>query len=209
MALATYADLQSQIANWLARDDLTTYIPDFITLFECAAARKLKVRLQESTTTLTPTSGVATLPTDYLGYRRVTWTGTPIHELAYVAPPIYASYLNITAGIPTQFTIEGTNLRVIASDDTALTFDYFQKTPALSGTLNWLYTNHPDAYLFGSLCEANAFNKGQAFDAASLWKTRRDEVFNEIAMLDFNERQGMAIRVLGVLRPNGGAYPLG
>jgi hypothetical protein len=85
-----------------------------------------------------------------------------------------------------------------ASDDTALTFDYFQKTPALSGALNWLYTNHPDAYLFGSLCEANAFNKGQAFDAASLWKTRRDEVFNEIAMLDFNERQGMAIRVLGI-----------
>jgi hypothetical protein len=26
--------------------------------------------------------------------------------------------------------------------------------------LNWLYTNHPDAYLFGTLCEMNAFNKG-------------------------------------------------
>lgn len=198
MALATYADLLTTVANYLARDDLTAYIPDGVTVFEAAAARRLKVRLQETTATLTPTSGVATLPSDYLGHRRVTWTGTPIHELEYVAPPIYAQYLNVTAGIPTLFTIEGTNLRVAPSDDTALTFDYFQKTPALSGTLNWLYTNHPDAYLFGTLCEMNAFNKGSAFDAASLWKTRRDEVFNEIAMLDFNEKQGMAVRIMGV-----------
>jgi hypothetical protein len=63
MALATYADLQSQIANWLARDDLTTYIPDFITLFECAAARKLKVRLQESTTNVDANQRRCDLPT--------------------------------------------------------------------------------------------------------------------------------------------------
>jgi hypothetical protein len=196
MALATYADLQAQIANWLARDDLTAYIPDFITLFECAASRKLKVRLQEATTTLTPSGGVATVPTDYLGYRRVTWTGTPTFELNYVAPPVYASYISAGSGTPAVFTIEGSNLRVAPSDDTALTFDYFQKTPALSGALNWLYTNHPDAYLFGSLAEANAFNK--SVDAAGLWKARRDEVFDEIAKLDFNERQGMSVRIAGV-----------
>lgn len=198
MALAIYTDLQTQIANWIARDDLNAFIPDFITLFECAAARKLKVRLQESTSTLTPTSGVAILPTDYLGYRRVTWTGSPIRELNYVVPPIYSTYLNVGQATPTVFTIEGTNLRVAPSDDTTLTFDYFQRTPALSAGLNWLYTNHPDAYLFGSLCEANAFNKGQAFTAAALWKQRRDEVFQEIAMVDFNERQGMTLRVVGV-----------
>lgn len=196
MSLSTYADLQTQIANWLARDDLTSYIPDFITLFEAAAARKLKVRLQESTTTLTPSSGVATVPSDYLGYRRVTWTGSPIYELSYVPPPLYTAYLNSTGGNPLVFTIEGSNLRVAPSNDTALTFDYFQKTAALSGTLNWLYTNHPDAYLFGSLAEANAFNKN--VDAAGLWKARRDEVFDEIARLDFNERQGMSVRTDGL-----------
>lgn len=198
MALSTYADLQTRIADWLARDDLTAYIPDFITLFECSAARRLKVRLQETTTTLTPSGGVATIPSDYLGYRRVTWTGSPITELSYVTPTLYATYLNSTSGSPPLvFTIEGSNLRIAPSSDTALTFDYFQKNAAVSGSLNWLWTNHPDAYLFGSLCEANAFNKGQAFDAASIWKTRRDEVFDEIARLDFNERQNMQIRVSG------------
>lgn len=196
MALTTYAELQAAIASWLARDDLTSFIPDFITLFEAAACRKLKVRLQETTATLTPSGGVATVPTDYLGHRRVTWTGSPIHELSYVTPPIYAAYLNSGSGTPTIFTIEGSNLRVAPSSDTALTFDYYARTAAVSGSLNWLFTNHPDAYLFGSLCEANAFNKD--VDPAGLWKARRDEVFDEIAKLDFNERQGMAVRTMGV-----------
>lgn len=195
MAFSTYADLQNQIANWLARDDLTNYIPDFIRLFECAAMRKLKVRLQETTTTLTPSSGVATVPSDYLGHRRVTWTGSPIHELTYVAPPIYSGYLESGSGAPTVFTVEGSNLRVAPSDDTALTFTYVQRTTAVESSLNWLYTNHFDCYLFGSLCEANAFNKD--VDAAGLWKVRRDEVFDEISKLDFNERQNMAVRVYG------------
>ncbi len=196
MAISTYAELQAAIASWLARDDLTAYIPDFITLFEAAACRKLKVRLQETTTTLTPSSGVATVPSDYLGYRRVTWTGSPSHELSYVAPTIYSGYLESGSGIPSVFTIEGSNLRVAPSDDTALTFDYFQRLTTVSSSLNWLFTNHPDAYLFGSLCEANAFNKD--VDAAGLWKARRDEIFDEIAKLDFNERQGMAVRVYGM-----------
>ena len=198
MAITTYANLQTAIANWLARDDLTNYIPDFITLFECAAARKLKVRLQETTTTLTPSAGVATLPTDYLGHRRVTWSGSPTRELDYVAPPVWASMFSDSAtGIPSIFTIEGAYLRVKPLDDTALTFTYNQRTTAISAGLNWLFTNHPDAYLFGSLCEANAFNKGKAFETASLWKSRRDEVFKEIEMLNFNERSGMAVRVMG------------
>lgn len=196
MSFATYSDLQNQIAAWLARDDLTTYIPDFIRLFECAAMRRLKVRLQETTTTLTPSSGVATVPSDYLGYRRVTWTGSPVHELSYVAPPLYAGYIETGSGTPAVFTIEGSSLRVAPSDDTSLTFTYVQRTTAVESSLNWLYTNHFDAYLFGSLCEANAFNKD--VDPAGLWKARRDEVFDEISKLDFNERQGMAVRVMGL-----------
>lgn len=195
MSFSTYSDLQNQIANWLARDDLTTYIPDFIRLFECAAMRRLKVRLQETTTTLTPSSGVATIPSDYLGHRRVTWTGSPVHELDYVAPPVYAGYIESGSGIPTVYAVEGSSLRVAPTDDTALTMTYVQRTTAVESSLNWLYTNHFDAYLFGSLAEANAFNKD--VDPAGLWKARRDEVLGEITSLDFNERQGMAIRPMG------------
>lgn len=196
MALTTYSELQAAIASWLARDDLTSYIPDFIRLFECAAARRLKVRLQETTATITPSSGVATVPTDYLGYRRVTWTGSPRVELSYVAPPLFqAMYTDQPSGTPAIFTIEGSSLRLMPTSDTDIELDYFARTGALADGLNWLFTYHPDAYLFGSLAEANAFNKD--IDPAGLWKARRDEVFSEIGSLDFNERQGMAIRTVG------------
>lgn len=202
MSLSTYTDLQTQVGNWLARTDLAPYIPDMITLFEAAACRRLKVRPMETTISLTPSGGTAALPADYLGYRRVTWTGSPNQELSYVAPPIYAVEFvpddtGVILGIPAIFTIEGNSLKVKPSDDTALTFTYYQRTAAVSGTLNWLYTNHPDAYLFGTLAEANFFNKGSALPLAATWKQRRDEVFDEIQRVDFNERQGMMIRIMG------------
>ncbi|RTE91908.1 hypothetical protein [Bradyrhizobium sp. LVM 105] len=196
MSFSTYADLQSQIANWLARDDLTNYIPDFIRLFECSAARRLKVRPTQTSTTLTPSSGTATLPTDFFGVVRATWTGDPRVELSY-AHPTYLEGLfpTVPSGTPSFYTIEGTSLKVRPSDDTAVNLLYNQRTAAVESALNWLYTSHFDAYLFGSLAEANAFNKD--VDPAGLWKARRDEVFSEILMADFNERGGMAVRVFG------------
>lgn len=198
MSLVTYADLQTQVANWLARDDLAVYIPDMITLFECAAARKLKVRLQETQITLATTNGIGTLPSDFLGYRDVTWDGTSYTvALEYVTPTVFeAEWPQNDSGIPVVFTLTGGSIKIKPLDDSGLLFTYFQKPAALSGTLNWLWTTYPDAYLFGTLAEANAFNK--AVDPAGLWKARRDEVFDEIFKVDFNERQGMRIRILGI-----------
>lgn len=197
MSLSTYADLETQVANWLARDDLTAYIPDMITLFECAAQRKLKVRPQEVLTSLSTTGGVGTLPSDYLGYRRVTWTGSPRTDLEYLAPSVFQyDWPTQPAGVPGVFTIEASSIKIMPTDDTGIELLYYQRTAALSSSLNWLYTNHPDAYLFGTLAEANAFNKN--VDKAGLWKARRDEIFDEIFKLDFNERQGMHIRTFGM-----------
>ena len=66
MSIATYSDLQTAIASWIARQDLAANIPDFIALFESVANRRLRLRQQESAATLTPSSGVAALPADYL-----------------------------------------------------------------------------------------------------------------------------------------------
>ncbi len=200
MPFTTYTELQDAIKNWLARDDLAIFIPDFIRLFEAVAGRKLKVRPQETVVTLTPVSGVATLPSDYLGYKRVTWTGSTRRELTYVVPTVFQSdYPEQPSGVPSEFTIEGSSLKVAPLSDSPIELLYSQRTAALSSALNWLYTNHYDVYLFGSLCEANAFDK--AIDAAGLWKGRRDEGFDEIGKLDFNERSNMRMRVVGSATP--------
>lgn len=196
MALTTYAELRTAMADWLARDDLTSYIPDFITLFEAQANRRLRVRQMELNDDLTPVSGVAALPSDYLQWRRVTWLGSTRRELEYVHPSyLQAAYPDTTVGYPNVFTIEGSNIILRPVDDTDIQLDYFQKIAALSGTVNWLFTAHPDLYLFGSLAEAQGFNVD--FDKMLIWKQRRDEGFDEIERLSAKSRGIGAMRIMG------------
>ena len=55
MSLSTYSEIKTSIANYLNRDDLTSVIPDFISLTENRLDRELRVRVNmtraETTTT--------------------------------------------------------------------------------------------------------------------------------------------------------------
>ena len=196
MALTSYAELQQAIADWLERADLVTRIPDFIALFEAAANRRLRVRQQEATVSLTPSSGSVALPADYLAWRRVTWTGSSRVDLQYVHPSyLQAAYPSSPSDVPRIFTIEGATLKVRPVDDGALEFDYLQKVPPLSAGVNWLFGSHPDLYLFGALVEGQGYALNP--QAAALWKARRGEIFDEIETLSNKTRGAGAIRVTG------------
>lgn len=199
MALGTYSDLLASVATWLARDNMTAIIPDCITLFEAWVNRRLRIRQQDTTATLTTSSGSVALPTDYLSWRRLTWSNSSqANELLYVTPDALRLLFPISnAGIPSNFSIEGANLLTRDTDDTAsaFSFEYFQKTAALVGTLNWLYVAHPDAYLFGTLTECYGAQKDASNMA--LWGSRRNDVFDEIERLDMKTRGPSAIVVAG------------
>lgn len=196
MPFTTFAELKTELTNWLGNSLHSDSYNDFITLFEASACRKLHVRENTTTATVTMSSGTGTLPTDFLSAKRVTWTGSPAVELAY-QHPTYLRALHPTTdqGYPSDYTIEGGSIVVRPVNDTSLQVLYVQKTAAVSGTLNWLFTKHPDAYLFGSLVEAEAF--GVNNENAAFWKLRRDEVFDEILKQEFNHRSPMAVRVMG------------
>jgi hypothetical protein len=199
MSITNYSELQAAIGNWLDHSLFAARVPEFIALFEATANRRLRVRQQEVTASLTPdATGAVSIPTDYLAWRRVTWTGSTRTELQYVHPSyLQAAYPSSPADVPRIFTIEGATLKVRPLDSTALEFDYFQKIPALSGTpANWLLTEHPDLYLFGAMIEAEMF--GVNDERAPLWKARRDEIFDEIEKLNNKTRGPSAIRVMGV-----------
>ena len=198
MPITNYGQLQAAIGAWLGHGLFTANIPDFITLYEAAANRRLRVRQMEASATLTPSSGAAALPADYLAWRRVTYTGTPRVELDYVAPSwLQAAHPAAESGIPSVFTIEGASLMVRPVNDTALELLYYQKIPALSdsATTNWLLTAHPDLYLFGSMVEAELF--GVNDERMPMWKARRDEIFEEIIQLSNKSRGAGAMRVMG------------
>src|SRR5688572_10528108 len=85
MAISTFAELQTAIGGWIDRASLAQ-IPDFITLFEAQVNRRLMVRQQTTSATVTMSGGSGSLPADYLEWKRVTWNGDPTRDLDYVTP---------------------------------------------------------------------------------------------------------------------------
>jgi hypothetical protein len=203
MALSdnTYSGLKSSIAEWLARSDLTTaQVEDIILMFEKEANRNLRVRQMETSTSLTPASGEASLPSDFLAVRSLTWEGSTTAQLEYVHPDwLRAKYPSAEDGTPAVFTIEGSTLSIRPTSTTSLTLRYWQKIPALedqgdAGT-NWLLTAHPDVYLAGCLYRAQKFL--QNAQGALYWKEIMEEGFGEIKKLSEKSKAPVAARVMG------------
>lgn len=199
MTWTTYAGLKTNITNWLGRSDLTDYYDDWIRLFEFAAARKLKTEGMQASTSLTTTSGSVALPSDYLGTIALRWAGSTAITLDYLHPTILDSLYPLgssTSGSPQSYTIRAGNIEVRpVSDSSQITLNYYARDTAAATTLDWLFTNHPDAYLFGSLAESGGYTDDA--EKLMMWKARRDEVFDEIAKDNFRLRGGLAIRTLG------------
>ena len=63
MALDNFTNLKTAIATWVNRDDLTSDIPDFITLCEDEIDRRVEVEF-ERRDTITLAAEIVTLPTD-------------------------------------------------------------------------------------------------------------------------------------------------
>lgn len=164
MSITTYAELQTSVANWLHRSDLTALIPDFITLAESRMSADINSRSMELQTTLTTVSGNAyvTLPTDMVEMHRLVLQSDPNYTLRYVAADeLSADYPTTQTGKPMVFTVIGGRIQLAPIPDSAYSIEltYKQKIPALSNsnTTNWLLTAWPDAYLYGALCSAQPF----------------------------------------------------
>jgi hypothetical protein len=198
MALSSYADLTSAIANQLGgRHDLDSFIPDFITLFEAAANRRLRVRRMQAATALTTLTGAVALPADFLIERQVIWLGSRNRELTYATPSwLTLNYPSSPAGAPAVYTIKGSTLHTMPYDDTAqVSLEYFERIGSLVDAANWLFANHPDVYLFGALAESGDFTADN--DQLAKWIARRDSIFNDIEILDKRDQGVGPIRVIG------------
>ncbi len=282
MPVNNYANIQAEVADILARADLTSQIQDAITLFEAEAAYELfrtrstlvrtilvpsnptaltitgaanngsgliritytgtaspaiatgnivavanvggtteangswvvtvisgsQIDLQGSTFTNTYTSGgtiqqdigFCTLPSDYLGWSRVTFTGNPQTDLEYCSPAVWDEEFPInsqpvvTTSIPRVFTVEAGFLKILPVNTIPLEFLYWQMTPALSGNFNWLATNRPDAYVMGALEKLYGLWV-KDFNQAEAYGRKKIEIFNQIKMQRFREFNNLRIRI--------------
>lgn len=211
MAISSYTELLAAAANWLARDDLTARIPEFITLCEAKLNRELYVRQMETrSTTTTDTTDTEpefiSLPTDFQSMRRVrlsSVTGKP--RLLYLngtqADEFRYGSAN-TAGQPTHFTIMGTEMELIPTPDATYTIEmvYRKYIPALaSSSTNWLLTLAPDAYLYGTLLESAPYIKeDERIQTWALGLSTALDSLNRLGQLSAYNSGPMTMTVSGV-----------
>lgn len=158
MAIGTFAELKTAIANFLARDDLTSRIPEYIDIAEARMSRELDTRSQEKRATATTSASdeFVSLPTDLRKIRLVKLNTDPVDILEYASPKdYYETYASSGGGRPKIYTVIGAEIALRPVPDSAMTVEiiYSESISALSdsNTTNTILTRHPDAYLYGAL----------------------------------------------------------
>ena len=165
----SYATLQTAVAEYREQVGVTAFtdlIPTFIALCENKLNRVAPVRLSRVNTTLTatPSSRNIALPADFvegLGLFRTT-DGNET-ELAKVSGGLHE--LSTTNGTPRIWGINAGNIELDCPADSAHTFRFYYRKKLFDLATtdpNWLLTNHPDVYLYGTLAEAAGYEMDDA-----------------------------------------------
>ena len=191
MALDTYTNLKTAIANFLARDDLTSEIDDFIDLTEADFNRRLRIRAMESVnTSFTIDSATESLPTGFLQVKSfVITSSTPDQTLELSTAYHQANTQGHTnVGTPRLYSIEGSNFRFSPIPDTAVTarLTFYKAFDSLDGSTatNTILTNHPDVYLYGALYYASTFIRGMDQGTVAQFKVQYEAALQQVKDAD-------------------------
>lgn len=206
MAITTYSELKTTLANWAKRTDLTAMMGDFIALAESRIQRSMLARVQEVETELTmvPGSRYVALPADFDSPRAL-WlkANLPREELPQILPEQLPG--SNTSGYPEAWAIDGSNIAFDKPASSAWLLDFrYCKPLALSDSTptNYILTNYPDVYLFGSLVELHGyvFNGEQS----AMYEARFQAALRDASDAENESRKGALLMtdIPGSMRQN-------
>ncbi len=165
MAISSYSDLTSAVGTYLARSDLSGFVPDWIKAAEARLnyggadplpSEPLRTRDMEKSTTITASSYV-TLPGDLLEIRDVYMDNASRNPLEPTTPyDIRRKFSGSETGTPRYYAIEGGRIMLGPAPDTTdtVTITYYERLPSVETASPWLLTTHPTLYVYGALLEA-------------------------------------------------------
>ena len=210
MSISQYSELKTAVANWLDRSDLTSRIPEFITLADAAIhygvrggdgwlSEPLRIRAMETTdAAFTVSARTAALPTGFLGARRLYLDADPKITLRLLTAEDLWRDDQTSTGKPHSFAIEGGNMVFSPAPDSAYTGSllYFKRFTAFSADAdtNWLLTNHAGVYLFGALYEAWSFAMEE--QAARAYLEKMASAVNGLNALAIREKYSGAALIM-------------
>lgn len=200
MSLDTYANLQTAIANFAHRSDLTAVLPDLITLAEVRINGDLDARLQDIKTALSTVANTesVSLPTDVIDIRHLSVSSTtPIQVLVYQVPDSFeVAHAWGETGTPRAYTVIGSLLYLSPVPDSVYTLDlvYKGRVPSLSSTntTNYLLTNYPKVYLTAAMCEVAIYTKSPVL--AQLWEPQYKAAINAVNSQDWATSSTMRVK---------------
>lgn len=188
MALITdYTTLQTAVTDYLARSDLSTWLPNFVQNWEERFYRNPYNwgRWMEDSLSVAISSGVAAVPADFLGLRAAYLDGISAPPLQWVSlQQLLTRFPRTISGQPKWISRDAENFVFgpVAQSGT-LVGTYYAKPETLraadsGGTSDehWLVLNAPDLLLYGALMEAEAFLKND--QRIPLWKAAYDEALS-------------------------------
>ena len=159
-APGNYGDLKVSIRDFLGIDstsDYAAFADTFIDLAESRFNATLRTRNQVSTSALTlDANGEASLPADYVGFKRATAAeGSTVSLVECSAEQMANLYPRNEAGIARHIAIDGDKVRVRTITSSTVTLVYYAAVTPLddTNTTNWLLTKMPGLYLAASLYE--------------------------------------------------------
>ena len=185
MAISTNAELETAIGNWLDRDDLAARIPEFVVLAEARFNRVVRADdMLTRTDAFTVDGQYEALPTGFLEAKRFALLTSPVTRLEYVTPDAMAELREgrTGAGKPVYYTVAGGNFEFFPTPDSEYTASllYYARLTPNATSANWLFTNHPDLYLFGALVQAEPYLRNDA--RLPVWQTQLDRGLAELAV---------------------------
>ena len=190
MSISTYDELQTAVANWLDRSDLTARIPEFISLAEARFLRKVRhwqMEKRATTPTVAGTKEIA-VPSDYVEMRNLKINTSVVDVLEFLPPSVFY-WRNSEQGVPKYYTVQGDQLILYPTPDSEYTLEmgyYAFPTLADDNTTNWLLTSYPDIYLYASLLQAEAYIINDK--RIGIWKAALDEALKELDKEDKSAR---------------------
>lgn len=185
--ITTYTTLQSTIADYLNRADLTAQIPTFIQLAEADMNTRLRTREMIVRAEATSNNEYVQLPADWV-------EAINLHIVDGKQPLRFVTLDEadriIKQNIYTQvaaFSLMNGALELVPppGSDVDIEMIYYGKIPALSAqqATNWLLTKAPDVYLYGSLLHAQPFlMDDQRMPVFATLYNSRIEALNEESM---------------------------
>lgn len=168
MTINTYGTLKTAVASYLNRSDLTSYIPDFITLgsrriwYGGSApyeSEPLRIPAMQAQDTGSVSDGYIAFPTRFLEPIRVAATvGGSTWSLNYISPDGFEGMFD-NAVTPDVYTYLNNAIYTAVATSESYTLDYYKAFAAFSADAdtNWIIDNAPDLYLYSALVEAAPF----------------------------------------------------